>query len=131
MSSQAKTLLCFAAFSLLVATIAGAAASHALAGLDDRSLRAFETAVDFQFFHGLGLLVVTLLAERHARNRAIWLAAWLLVAGTLLFCGSIYATTFGLSPSVGSAAPFGGVAFMAGWAVLALALCFGDRNIAT
>jgi uncharacterized membrane protein YgdD (TMEM256/DUF423 family) len=72
---------------------------------------------------------VTLLAERHARNRAIWLAAWLLVAGTLLFCGSIYATTFGLS--VGSAAPFGGVAFMAGWAVLALAVCFGDRNIAT
>ena len=94
-------------------------------------MKAFETAVDFQFFHGLGLLVVTLLGERYLRSKAIWLAAWLLVAGTLLFCGSIYATTFGLSPSVGSAAPIGGVAFMAAWAVLALAVCFGDRSTAT
>ena len=38
MSSQAKTLLCFAALSLLFATIGGAAASHALTGLDDRTL---------------------------------------------------------------------------------------------
>jgi uncharacterized membrane protein YgdD (TMEM256/DUF423 family) len=115
--------------SLLVATIGGAAASHALTGLDEGQLKAFETAVNFQFFHGLGLLAVTLIGERHASGgRGIWLAAWLLVAGTVLFCGSIYATTFGAPSWVGSAAPVGGVAFMAAWTLLALALVFGTRG---
>jgi uncharacterized membrane protein YgdD (TMEM256/DUF423 family) len=126
-SSQAKALIAFASLSLLVATIGGAAASHALTGVDAAQLRAFETAVDFQFFHALGLLAVTSLGERHA-NAGIWLAAWLLVAGTLLFCGSIYATTFGAPRWVGSAAPVGGVAFMAAWALLALAVIFGGRG---
>jgi uncharacterized membrane protein YgdD (TMEM256/DUF423 family) len=114
--------------SLLVATIGGAAASHALTGLDAGQLKAFETAVDFQFFHGLGLLAVTMIGERHGSVRGIWLAAWLLVAGTVLFCGSIYATTFGAPSWVDSAAPVGGVAFMAAWTLLALVLVFDARG---
>jgi uncharacterized membrane protein YgdD (TMEM256/DUF423 family) len=114
-----KVFLCFAALSLAWATLAGAAASHLLGGLDERSLRAFESAVDFQFYHGLALLVVPLLAERSHNPVPLWLAGGLLIAGTVLFCGSLYATTLGAPQWIGSAAPFGGVCFVAGWLVLA------------
>ena len=84
-----------------------------------RALHSFETAVDFQFFQGLGLIGVTLVGMRGVGGRALWLAAWLLVAGTLLFCGSIYARTFGAPALIASAAPVGGVAFMVAWLVFA------------
>ena len=86
------------ALSLLVATIAGAVGSHALTFADAQALRSFETAVQFQFFHGLGVIAAVLvgLAGRGGTLRAG--AAWLMLAGTVLFCGSIYARAFGASP---------------------------------
>jgi uncharacterized membrane protein YgdD (TMEM256/DUF423 family) len=117
--TQGRLLLTFAALSLLCATIAGAVGAHALA-LDERALRSFSTAVQFQFFHGLGLIAITLVGLRGFGNRLLWLAAWLLVAGTVLFCGSIYARTFGAPEFVGAAAPYGGVAFMLGWLAFAV-----------
>ena len=121
MTTQSKALMCLAALSLLCATIAGAVGAHAL-NLDERALRSFSTAVDFQFFHGLGLIAITLVASRGYGNRLLSVAAWLFVAGTLLFCGSIYARTFGAPAAVGAAAPYGGVAFMLGWLSFAIGI---------
>ena len=64
MSTHDKTLLTIAGLSLLVATIGGAVASHVLTGLDAAALHSFETAVDFQFFHALGLIGVVLLGQK-------------------------------------------------------------------
>lgn len=118
MQVQAKVLLSLAGVSLLLATIAGAVGSHALA-VDESTLRSYETAARFQFFHGLGLIAITLvgLAGRGGRVRSV--AAWLFVAGTVLFCGSIYARTLGAEAGVVRVAPYGGVAFMLGWLALA------------
>ena len=55
-----EPLLSAAGVSLLVATIAGAVGSHALPLADAQALRSFETAVHFQFFHGLGVIAITL-----------------------------------------------------------------------
>lgn len=119
MSLQAKLLLSIAALSLLLATVAGAVGSHALSFPDERALRSFETAVQFQFFHGLGALAAMLLglAGRGGALRAV--AGWLMLAGTLLFCGSIYARALGASPGIVALAPYGGVAFMLAWLCLA------------
>ena len=92
-----------AALSLLTATIAGALGAHVLT-LDERGLRSFDSAVDFQFIHGLGLIAITLVGERAGPGRLIWTAAWLLVAGTVLFCGSIYARSLGAPGGIVSAA---------------------------
>ena len=51
-------LLSAAGASLLLATIAGAVGSHALTFADAQALRSFETAVQFQFFHGLGIIAI-------------------------------------------------------------------------
>ena len=65
-------------------------------------------------------------AERDGRVRAA--AAWLMVAGTVLFCGSIYARALGVSPGIVAAAPYGGVAFMVGWLAFAASPWIGGKD---
>ena len=120
-------LLSLSGLSLLVATVAGAVGSHALTFADAQALRAFETAVQFHFFHGLGVIAVTLagLTGRGGQTRAV--AAWLMLAGTVSFCGSIYARALGAPPGVVAVAPYGGVAFMVSWLVFAASVWLRDR----
>lgn len=122
MSTHDKTLLTIAGLSLLVATIGGAVASHVLTGLDAAALHSFETAVDFQFFHALGLIGVVLVGARGIGGLTLQSAAWLLVAGMALFCGSIYAVTFGAPRAVLAIAPYGGVALMVAWLLFAVSV---------
>ena len=121
-------MLSAAGVSLLLATVAGAVGSHALAFPDAQALRSFETAVQFQFFHGLGVVAIVLvgLAGRGGRIRTA--AAWLMIVGTVLFCGSIYARALGVSPGIVAAAPYGGVAFMMGWLAFAASPWFGGKD---
>lgn len=105
---------------MLVATIAGAVGSHALPLVDAQALRSFETAVQFQFFHGLGVIAMTLVGLEGRGGRLRALAGWLMLFGTVLFCGSIYARTLGAAPGIVGVAPYGGVAFMLAWLAFAV-----------
>lgn len=124
MPTQNKLLLSCAALSLLIATIAGAVGSHALPGLDEGALHSFETAVQFQFFHGLGVVGIVLLGLTGLGGTLRALAAWLMLAGAALFCGSIYVKTLGGPAGSVALAPYGGVAFMVSWALLAASVWF-------
>jgi uncharacterized membrane protein YgdD (TMEM256/DUF423 family) len=128
-STQRNLLLSAAGVSLLVATVAGAVGSHALPLADEQALRSFETAVQFQFFHGLGIIALVLVgvAGRGGKLRAA--AAWLMLAGTALFCGSIYARALGAPTEIVGVAPYGGVAFMLGWLAFAVSPWFGDKDV--
>lgn len=120
MSPGSRALLCLAAVFLSLATGLGAYASHALPRvLDAQSLRSFEIAVDYQFFHALGLLALAILVERYPRNRAYLLSAALLVAGIVLFCGGLYVSAFDGPALLAGAAPAGGICFILGWLVCA------------
>ena len=129
MPTQRTLLLSAAGVSLLLATIAGAVGSHALTFNDAQALRSFETAVQFQFFHGLGVIAIVLvgLAGRGGKLRAA--AAWLMIAGTVLFCGSIYARALGAPGDIVGAAPYGGVAFMLGWLAFVASPWIGDKDV--
>lgn len=128
MSLQTKLLVSSAALSLLIATIAGAVGSHALAFADERALQSFETAVQFQFFHGLGVIAVMLigLEGRGGALRAV--AGWLMLAGTALFCGSIYARALGAPGGIVALAPYGGVGFMVSWLAVAASVWLDGRR---
>jgi uncharacterized membrane protein YgdD (TMEM256/DUF423 family) len=121
MQPTSRAFLGLGALALLLATGLGAYGTHALAAqVPAATWSAFSTAVDYQFYHGLGLIAVAALTEIRPRALLFRAAGWLLVAGIVLFCGSIYATTFGVPAAFGGAAPLGGTAFMAAWLVLAL-----------
>ena len=118
-----RFLLGAAALVLLVATVLGAYGTHGLRDtLTAAAWDSYETAIAYQFYHGLGLIGTTLIAERYPGSRLIALSGWLLLAGIIVFCGSIYATTLGAPAAVGSVAPLGGMAFMLGWLALGVGL---------
>ena len=120
MSQLARVMIGVAVSSLLLATLAGAYGSHGLT-LDPTHRAAYETAVAYQFYHSLGLGLAALWHERCPRSQWIKLGAALLVIGMLLFCGGIYATSFGATSAIGGVVPIGGLAFMGAWLALAVA----------
>lgn len=126
-TSSTRLLLSLAALSLLLATVAGAVGSHVLSFPDARAVSSFETAVQFQFFHGLGIIAVAAVGLAGPGGRLRALAAWLMLVGTLLFCGSIYARALGAPSGIVAVAPYGGMAFMLAWVVVAGSVWLRDR----
>jgi uncharacterized membrane protein YgdD (TMEM256/DUF423 family) len=106
---------------LALAVIIGAFGAHALEGrLDDYSKRVYETGVMYHFFHALGLLIVSFLPRIGAlpAPRAAWVCG-LLLAGVLLFSGSLYAIALSGVRTFGAVTPFGGISFIIAWVLLA------------
>ena len=120
MTKDARWMIALAALSIGIATALGAFGAHGLqAVLAPDRLAVFETAVKYQFYHSLGLLGIGLAVVARER-RGARLAERLVVAGMILFAGSIYALTFGAPAWIGIVTPFGGLSLMAGWALFAL-----------
>jgi uncharacterized membrane protein YgdD (TMEM256/DUF423 family) len=105
----------------VVAVAAGAAATHLFAA-DPHGLALLSTGAQYAIYHALALLAVAALSGRGAAVGARCLAAagWLFVAGTVLFSGSLYLLALTGIAAFARPTPFGGVAFMAGWAALGL-----------
>jgi uncharacterized membrane protein YgdD (TMEM256/DUF423 family) len=114
--------LAFVGLSLAIATMLGAFGTHALKpALPPARFESFETGVSYQFFQTLGLFLVTLVRARHDTALRRW-SARLLVVGLALFCGSIYALTFGAPRWFGMVAPLGGSSFMLAWLLFAVSM---------
>ena len=110
---------------MALATISGALGAHALPGrLSPSELNIYDTAVRFQFFQALGLLVLGAVA-RGAYTEGLHAAALLLIGGIVCFCGSLYLLAFHLSLGmplvVGLATPLGGILLIGGWVMFAIA----------
>jgi uncharacterized membrane protein YgdD (TMEM256/DUF423 family) len=105
----------------LLAVAAGAFGAHALRGrLTPEMLATFEIGVRYQMYHALGLLVVALLVGRTQSTAGI-AAGWLFTVGILVFSGSLYVLVLSGMRWLGAVTPLGGVAFLAGWVLLAWA----------
>jgi uncharacterized membrane protein YgdD (TMEM256/DUF423 family) len=116
--NSARTL-CVAGLLLALATACGAFGAHALKGqLAPERLQLWETAVRYQFFQALGLLGVGL-ALRSSDAGVLRAAAALLIAGVLLFSGSLYALALGAPRPLGALTPVGGLAWIIGWVLFA------------
>lgn len=106
------------AASALIGVAAGAFGAHGLAErLPADRLAVWETAARYQLFHAVALLAVAWATTRWPGATAS-AAGWLFVAGTLLFSGSLYALSLTGIRWLGAITPFGGLAFLAGWACL-------------
>jgi uncharacterized membrane protein YgdD (TMEM256/DUF423 family) len=98
---------------------AGAFGAHSLKGIISVDmLVVFETAVRYQMYHALALLVVSGMLK-HVPERGLRVAGWCFVAGIALFSGSLYVVALTSTRWIGAITPLGGVAFLAGWMTLA------------
>ena len=119
---NSRVALAVAGLLLALATVCGAFGAHALKGqLAPERLQLWETAVRYQFFQALGLVGVGL-TLRTLDGGALRAAAVLLVAGTVLFSGSLYALSLGAPRAVGALTPIGGFAWIAAWLLFAVGL---------
>ena len=126
MGFHARWVLATAGVLLALATIAGAVGAHSLPGhLSPGGLAVFDTAVRYQFYQSLGLLLMGVLLKgldpdnlTAVSRRAVQSfvsAPRVLLAGIVLFCGSLYALSLGAPPWVGIATPCGGALLILGW----------------
>ena len=117
------------AVSGFVAVAAGAFGAH---GLRDRltpeMLTIYNTGAHYHLLHALALVAVGLLArvrgaasDASRPELAIGVAGWGFLVGTVLFAGSLYTLAITGVKAWGAVTPFGGVAFLVGWAALAVA----------
>lgn len=104
-----------------LAVLLGAFAAHGLAGrLSARMLAAFETGARYQMVHALAMGLAAFAMRGRAAPRAN-IAAALFLAGIALFSGSLYLLALTGMTALGMITPLGGLSFIAGWILLALA----------
>ena len=108
------------AFLAGTAVAAGAVGAHVLEEtyeLPAEQLQTYETAVRYQMYHALGLLVVGLVA---ARRRSVWATAagCAFLIGIILFSGGLYAWLWSGESLFVRVVPIGGLAWIIGWLLL-------------
>lgn len=113
-----------------LAVVLGAFGAHGLQRLteDPKILSGYHTAVQYQFWHGLALILTGILFSGDFSRKLMRWAAGCFITGVLLFSGSLYLLTMlkinnsGLTKAVGPVTPLGGVFFIAGWLLLLVAV---------
>jgi uncharacterized membrane protein YgdD (TMEM256/DUF423 family) len=115
-----RGFLMLAAFFGFTGVALGAFAAHGLKNkLSAEYLAIFHTGVLYQLIHTLALLAVALIAVQVPGRLVTW-AGISFAVGILLFSGSLYVLTLTGISKLGIITPFGGLAFLIGWALLGL-----------
>ena len=100
----------------------GAFGAHALKGkfAEERYEQTFETGVRYQMYHSLAILSVGLVMRVVGELQILEVAAYLMLAGIVLFSGSLYVLSVTGIRKLGAITPIGGVCFIAGWICVAV-----------
>ncbi|MBO0601301.1 DUF423 domain-containing protein [Sporosarcina sp. E16_3] len=112
------------AVNAAIAVAFGAFGAHALKEkLSEHYLAIWETAVQYQMFHALALIAVGILMSPTLFGSVTQLswAGYLILAGIIIFSGSLYVLSLSGIGILGAITPIGGVAFIAGWIMLIIA----------
>lgn len=121
--SSAKLFLLAASLLLALAVMLGAFGAHALKNrLPSDMLAVYQTAVQYHFYHALGLLLIGVLALQFPTSMWLRAAGGLMLAGVALFSGSLYVLSFTGARWLGAVTPLGGIAFIGAWLALAVAV---------
>jgi uncharacterized membrane protein YgdD (TMEM256/DUF423 family) len=120
--ATARFFLISGALSAALAVVLGAFGAHGLRGrLPADLLAIYQTGCQYHVYHALGLLAVGLLGLHLPASTALRASGWLMLAGTLLFSGSLYLLAVTGQRWLGAITPLGGVAFIGAWLLLAWA----------
>lgn len=119
----AKLFLLLGSGNAALAVILGAFGAHALkARLDDVLLKAYQTGVEYHFYHALGLILIGVLALNLPVNTWLKSAGWMMLLGIILFCGSLYLLSILNLRWLGMITPLGGLLFIFSWSSLFVAI---------
>ncbi|OUS06533.1 hypothetical protein A9Q81_03135 [Gammaproteobacteria bacterium 42_54_T18] len=113
---------------LAMAVVLGAFGAHGLKDvLSESRMAVYQTAVQYHFYHGFGLMLVGLVMSSLPDVGLRWVPR-LLLLGLVLFSGSLYALILLNLGWLGVVTPIGGLSFIAGWVLLAVVLWKQSKN---
>ncbi len=120
-----RGLLLSAALCGLTGVLAGTFGAHGLKGrLTENLLTNYHTGAQYQLIHAVALLGVAIIAGGEARSRSrsrlLGAAGWCMLAGIIIFSGSLYLLAITDQKWLGMITPFGGVSFLIAWGLLAV-----------
>lgn len=100
----------------------GAFGAHAIKQWLSADLMAiYQTAVSYQMYHSLALILVALIYQHH-QHKLIKYAGWLMFAGIIIFSGSLYVLTLTDTRWLGAITPVGGTLLLLAWLMLAFGI---------
>lgn len=113
------------AVNAFIAVAFGAFGAHALKErLSEKYLAIWETAVQYQMYHAIGLIVIGILMSTNIIGNVSQLswAGYLMLAGIVIFSGSLYVLSLSGIGVLGAITPIGGVAFLSAWVLVVIAV---------
>ncbi len=120
---MSRIFLALGAVNAFLCVALGALGSHGLKSvLTANMLANFQIGVQYHFYHAIGLMLVGLTMERLPQVRTLKFSGMLMMAGIVLFSGTLYIVSLTGWRGMGIVAPLGGSSFMVGWLLLAYAV---------
>ncbi|MEQ1518491.1 MAG: DUF423 domain-containing protein [Usitatibacteraceae bacterium] len=121
MKKNAKYVLIAGAMLAFLGVALGAFGAHALkARLAPDLLAVYQTGVQYHLIHALGIVLLGVVVQLLPTSKLLSAAAWLMVAGVLVFSGSLYVLSVTGLRFFGAITPFGGLALLAAWLLFAI-----------
>lgn len=119
----ARIILLLGAINAGLCVLLGAFGAHILESRLTPAMQSiWSTAVQYHFYHALGLLLLGLLALHWPGTMLLRTSSWLMLAGIILFSGSLYMLALTGMRWLGAITPLGGTAFIAAWVILCIAI---------
>ncbi|MFC7441370.1 DUF423 domain-containing protein [Laceyella putida] len=118
-----KLFVLLGSINMALAVAIGAFGAHVLAGkVTEKMLQNWNTGAHYHIIHALALIGVGLLMSKvNGASSLLPIAGWLIFAGIVFFSGSLYTLVLTGVRTWGAVTPIGGVAFIAGWILVAVA----------
>ena len=118
-----KIFVLIGSLSAFLGVALGAFGAHGLkTRVTPEMLIVWQTGVQYLLVHALGLVLIGILCQLLPEASLIRSAGWMLLAGSALFSGSLYIMVLSDVRALGMITPLGGIAFLIGWLMLAIAV---------
>ena len=115
---MSRLFILLGSINCFLAVALGAFGAHGLKTLlTAQALQTWNTAVDYHFFHGLGLLLIAIIQRDYPK---VAISGWVMLVGIIIFSGSLYALSLTGFKALGMITPLGGLCFLAAWLLLAV-----------
>lgn len=115
MNNITKQFIQYGAVVMALTVALGAFGAHALKDmLDENMIKVYNTGVEYQFYHALGLFVVAFIAHIN-ENKIIQTAGYVMIGSVVIFSGSLYLLAITGVKWLAIITPMGGTGFIAAW----------------
>lgn len=117
-----KIFIIIGAINAFLSVALGAFGAHGLEGrVEPKYLETWQTGVQYQMFHAVGILIIGVLLGNLPVNSLLNWSGWLMLIGIILFSGSLYVLSVTGISILGAITPLGGVSFLIAWVLVIIA----------